>query len=171
MRSGLSTGAPALLLLSAFAVSSCGTAAAPAGMETDGVFWTARPAPVLAGNPDGGSEGDLDAPDETAFASGLGLRAGYTSYPGTVASETQPRTLVGVYYHFAETERRRLEGALAYVASGTRPSENLYCSAGLSYVGYIGETGFLSWSAGVGGLIERWYGEDHLFAYLDVSLG
>jgi hypothetical protein len=171
MRSGRSTSALALLLLSALAVSSCGTASAPAGAGADGALWTARPAPVLAGYPDGESEGDLDAPDGAAFASGVGLRAGYTSYPGTVASETQPRALIGVYYHFAETERRRLEGAFAYAASGERPSDNLYCSMGLSYVGYIGETGFLTWSAGAGGLIERWYGEDHLFAYLDVALG
>lgn len=133
----------------------------------------ARPVPSLSGASD---DDEIAEEGADTFAPGLGLRAGLATYPQTDSHEVAPRVTFGLYCHFAETEARRLEGGLSYAASGQDPSENYYLGADFKYVGYLGEAGLVSWSAGGGLLFEDWYGTHPgghraTFAYAGASIG
>jgi len=164
-------------------VVSGGVPAAPLEVaEAVGRGWSLpvpRPLPDLLG--------DSDAPDAEGggvgfgtFSPGIGLRVGLASYPNATEHEVaSPRNLFGVYWHFAETETKRLQGEAAYLQSSLDPEtagepgpwENRYVTVGLSYVKYLGRAGLVSMSTGGGVIIEDWYGDQAALGYLDASLG
>jgi hypothetical protein len=99
------------------------------------------------------------------------VRAGLATFPVVEDFEMDPRTALGLYVHFGESEGRRLEGGLDYLPDAEDASENFYYSLRFAYVRYIGRQGLFYWSAGGGVIRETWYQEEHTFGFAEAGLG
>jgi hypothetical protein len=167
--------------LALLAAASC-VPVAGRGAGRGPVYLAARPVAALAGAVEGGPEdAEETLPPEAAVApllpAGIGVRGGLAAYPVTSDREVDLRAAMGVYFHFAEKETRRLEGNLSYCwdsADGSpapSESENHAYTAGLNYVSYLGTSGFLYWSVGGGVIAESLYVDDYFFGYLEAAAG
>lgn len=109
--------------------------------------------------------------DAASFPAGFGVRAGTVACPGTIDYEVEPRGSLGVYYHFMGSSRQRLEGGADLARDRVHPADNYYLALRFDYVKYVGETGFLYWSAGGGLRLEKLYADNPRSGFADAGIG
>jgi hypothetical protein len=168
-------GRTALAACAALAAASC-VPVVGRGVGREPVHIDARPVAALVGADLTDGPEDREGPlplDAVAplLPAGIGVRAGYATYPVTSDQEVDSRLAMGVYFHFAEKETRRFEGSVSFAGDGTDTSENRAYVVGINYVRYVGAQGFFYWSVGGGAISEALYADDYFFGYLEASTG